>query len=260
MGKKTERIEKLMEILKVRGYVSVRELSTLLNVSEMTIRRDIQLLKKHNVAENISGTTVYNPAHTGIKEEQDYTLTREQQYKNTQKDAIGQLAASLVQKDDIIIVDTGSTTEKIIPYLPINQNISVLCYNINILMELRRNPGVNILFAGGRYHPNTQMFESSEGIDFIRSFRATKVFISAAGIHTDFGITCMHNYEVPTKHAILKSSVEKILVADSSKFGLIRSSFICDLSEMNAVITDNGLSPDWQDYFRANGITLYTVS
>lgn len=259
MSKKADRLEKLMEILKVRGYVSVHELSTLLHVSEMTIRRDIQILKKNNMAENVAGTTVYNPAHLGMKVDRNYTLTQEQQHKNTQKEAIGQFAASLVQENDIIIIDTGSTTEKIVSYLPTNQNISVLCYNINILMELRRNPGVNMLFAGGRYHPNTQMFESPEGIDFIRGLRANKVFISAAGIHDSLGVTCVHNYEVPTKHAILKSSIEKILVADSSKFGVVRSSFFCDLSEIDTVITDNELSSTWQNYFHAKGVRLHTT-
>lgn len=260
MSKKTERINKLMNILKVRGYVSVRELSTLLHVSEMTVRRDLKILQENDVAENISGRIVYNPAHTGIKADAHYTLTQEQQRRNAQKEAIGQFAASLIQTDDIIIVDTGSTTEKIISCLPADLNLSVLCYNINILMELRRNPGVNMLFAGGRYHPNTQMFESSEGIDFIRTIRAAKVFLSAAGIHADLGITCMHDYEVPVKQAILKSSVEKILVADSSKFGLVRSSFICELSEIDTVITDQELSRGWRDYFHEKGITLYTVS
>lgn len=260
MGKKADRIDKLMSILKVRGYVSVRELAALLNVSEMTVRRDLQILRQNDVAETISGRAVYNPAHTGINADANYTLTKEQQRRNAQKEAIGRFAASLIQTDDIIIVDTGSTTEKIISYLPVDQNLSVLCYNINILMELRRNPGVNMLFAGGRYHPNTQMFESSEGIDFIRTIRAAKVFLSAAGIHGDLGITCMHDYEIPTKRAILKSSVEKILVADSSKFGVVRPSFICELSEIDTVITDQELSPDWQDYLHEKGITLHTIS
>ena len=113
MGKKADRIDKLMSILKVRGYVSVRELAALLNVSEMTVRRDLQILRQNDVAENISGRAVYNPAHTGINADANYTLTKEQQRRNAQKEAIGRFAASLIQTDDIIIVDTGSTTEKI---------------------------------------------------------------------------------------------------------------------------------------------------
>ncbi|MEG0109594.1 MAG: DeoR family transcriptional regulator, partial [Oscillospiraceae bacterium] len=113
MNKKTVRINKLIDILKVRGFVSIKELSSVLNVSEMTIRRDLEILKDNNIAENIYGTTVYNPAHTVAKNEDEYNLLGETKKKNTQKDDIGRFAASLVNEDDIIIIDSGSTTERI---------------------------------------------------------------------------------------------------------------------------------------------------
>ncbi|WP_243116506.1 DeoR/GlpR family DNA-binding transcription regulator [Hydrogenoanaerobacterium saccharovorans] len=156
-------------------------------------------------------------------------------------------------------MDTGTTTERIVPHLPTNKDITVLCYNINVLMELRRNPGVKMMFAGGYYHSNTQMFESAEGISFIRSLRAQKVFVSAAGIHEGLGVTCIENYEVPTKRAILKSSLEKILVADSSKFDVVRSAYFCDLSQINTIVTDSGLSDEWKHRLTAMGITLHLV-
>ena len=257
MSKKDERIEKLIDILKVRAYVPIRELAALLGVSEMTIRRDIDLLKQSRAVENISGTAVYSPALNGNKEEQEYALFEEQQQKNMQKDTIGRFAASLVEEGDIIILDTGSTTERIVPHLPTDKKLTVLCYNINILMELHRNPGVDMLFAGGKYHPNTQMFESPEGIEYIRNLRASKVFVSAAGVHADLGITCRNSYEVPTKRAILKSSLQKILVTDSSKFDVVRSAYFCDLSDIDIVITDSGLSKEWIERITALGIKLY---
>lgn len=260
MNKKIKRINQLIEILKVRNFVSIKELSSTLGVSEMTIRRDLQILEQNKVAENVYGTTVYNPAHAVTKNETDYNLSSEGGKQNLQKDHIGRFAASLVEQGDIIIIDTGSTTEHIVSYLPNNKNITVLCYNINILMELRRNPGVKMLFAGGYYHSNAQMFECTDGINFIRSVRAKKVFVSAAGIHAELGVTCVNSYEVPTKRAILKSSLQKILVADSSKFGVVRSAFFCELSEISAIITDDGLSEDWQKLIRDLGIELHVVS
>ncbi len=257
VNKKTERIGKLIEILKVRGYVSIHELSSMLGVSEMTVRRDLRLLEQNRVAENVDGTSVYNPAHTLTRDDMGYNLLGEMQKRNEQKDDIGRLAATLVKKNDIVIMDTGTTTERIVQHLPTHLDITVLCYNINILMELRRNPGVRMLFAGGRYHPNTQMFESEEGIQYIRGLRACKVFLSASGVHSELGVTCANSYEVPTKRAIIRSSVEKILVADSSKFGAVRPAYFCDLTEVNAVITDRGLSEEWQNKLKEMGIQLY---
>ncbi|MEG0304741.1 MAG: DeoR/GlpR family DNA-binding transcription regulator [Oscillospiraceae bacterium] len=259
MNKKTVRINKLIDILKVRSFVSIKELSSVLNVSEMTIRRDLEILKDNNIAENIYGTTVYNPAHTVAKNEDEYNLLGETKKKNTQKDDIGRFAASLVNEDDIIIIDSGSTTERIAASLPVDRNISVLCYNINILMELRRNPGVKMIFAGGFYHSNTQMFECPESIDFIKGVRAQKVFVSAAGVHSQLGVTCANSYEVPVKRAILQSSLQKILVTDSSKFDIVRPAFFCELDQIDVIVTDNNLSEDWRSRISEAGITLYTV-
>ena len=225
----------------------------------MTIRRDLAVLKNNQVAENVGGTAFYRPASIGSLIDPDYNLSEELVKQNIQKDNIGRFAASLIDKDDIVIIDTGTTTEKIAPYIPENLNITVLCYSTNILQELHSKTSIQLLFAGGFYHPKTQMFESSQGITFIQSIRAKKVFISAAGIHPELGVTCVNNYEVPTKHAILKSSLHKILVADSSKFDKIRPAYFCDLQQINTVITDDGIPSHWIDLLESEGIQVHIV-
>ena len=72
-----------------------------------------------------------------------------------------------------------------------------------------------------------------------------KVFVCAAGIHENLGISCANNYEVATKKAILQSAKQHILVADSSKFGVVRSSYFCNLEDIDTIITDNSLSEEW---------------
>lgn len=257
MNKKTERLNRLIEILKIRSFVSIKELASLLGVSEMTVRRDLRILEANKVAENIHGTTVYNPAHGIHKTDAGYNLLSEVGKQDKQKGAIGKLAASLIEPGDIIILDTGTTTEQIVPHIPNNMDITALCYNINILMELHRKVGGKMLFAGGNYHSNTQMFESKEGIAFICGIRARKVFVSAAGIHEQLGVTCVNSYEVPTKQAILKSSLVRVLVADSNKFGKVHPAYFCDLKEIHAIVTDSGLSEEWRQNIRDHGIELY---
>lgn len=259
MGKRESRVHSLTEMLRARGFVSIKELAKHFHVSEMTIRRDLVVLKNNRVAENVGGTAFYRPTSTGSLNDPDYNLSEELVKQNIQKDNIGRFAASLIDKDDIIIIDTGTTTERIAPYIPENLNITVLCYSTNILQELYRKTNLQLLFAGGYYHPKTQMFESSQGIQFIQSIRAKKVFISAAGIHPELGVTCVNNYEVPTKHAILKSSLHKILVVDSSKFDKIRPAYFCDLQQINTVITDDGLPLHWINLLESEGINVHIV-
>ncbi|WP_243116505.1 DeoR family transcriptional regulator [Hydrogenoanaerobacterium saccharovorans] len=97
MNKKTQRMNMLVEILKVRNFVSIKELASMLGVSEMTIRRDLKILEQNRIAENIYGTTVYNPAHTVTKSDNEYNFFTELEKQDTQKDSIGKFAASLVR-------------------------------------------------------------------------------------------------------------------------------------------------------------------
>ena len=259
VGKKNDRLNRLIGILKIRGAVSIRELAQTLEVSEITIRRDMKLLQQNKVVENVDGVMVYNPAHTLVETDKEYSLALEEERRNAEKAAIGAFAASLVAQDDMIIIDTGTTTVHIARNLPTNLHLSVLCYNINILMELRRKPNIQPLFAGGYYHANAQMFESKEGVEFISGIRVQKAFVSAAGVHCQLGVTCINNYEIETKRAILRSSLEKILVADSSKFGRVCAAYCCDMNDIDTIITNKDLSPEWIDQIRSKGIKLYLV-
>ena len=103
------------------------------------------------------------------------------------------------------------------------------------------------------------MFESPDGISLIEKTRATKVFISASGIHDKLGVTCSNNYEVPTKCAIIGSSLERILLVNSDKFGKVKSSYFADLSDFNTIITDSGISQEWINYISQLNINLIIV-
>lgn len=263
MNKVERRIDKLLNILCLQGYVTIKELSASLGVSEMTVRRDVKKLEADSVIKNSNGTLVYchsnDGNHEDRAEDRSYELEEEEDRHRSAKERIGRFAASLVEADDIIIIDTGTTTVKITPFLPSDKNLTALCYNFNILKELYDNPGINLMFAGGYYYANTQMFASEFGVQFVRSIRAQKVFVSAAGIHRELGLTCANAYEVPTKKAILNSSMHKILVTDSSKFGNVRSSYFCDLGEIHEIVTDSALSDDWRDVIHEVGIKLHIV-
>ena len=214
-SRKGKRQQDLINIIETQGMLPVRSIAAMLNVSEMTVRRDLEKLR--------------NDGGAAGEQSGQYNLLEAIEHSNHQKEEIGKYAASLIEPNDVIIIDTGSTTARILPYLPENMNLTILSYNANVLIELRHKPGIQLLFCGGNYHLNTEMFESEEGIAFIRRIRANKAFLSAAGIHRELGITCANTYEVATKQAAISSSSQKILVSDSSKFGRLRSAYFCDL-------------------------------
>jgi len=246
MSSKRSRQNKLIEIIKSQGIQPVRELANILDVSEMTVRRDL---------EDIGSLTVPK-GNTISQDVGNHNLLSVLEKFNEQKSAIGKMAASLISPNDVIIVDTGSTVFRMVQFLPANYNLTVLCYNANVLFELRHRQDITILFCGGLYHPKTEMFESSEGIQYIKRLRANKVFLSAAGVHEDLGITCENMYEVITKQAVIQYSREKILMIDSSKFGEVKSSFFCEISEIDSVITDQMIPEYWRNLLRRKKINL----
>ena len=244
-SRKGKRQQDLINIIETQGMLPVRSIAAMLNVSEMTVRRDLEKLR--------------NDGGAAGEQSGQYNLLEAIEHSNHQKEEIGKYAASLIEPNDVIIIDTGSTTARILPYLPENMNLTILSYNANVLIELRHKPGIQLLFCGGNYHLNTEMFESEEGIAFIRRIRANKAFLSAAGIHRELGITCANTYEVATKQAAISSSSQKILVSDSSKFGRLRSAYFCDLDEIDTIITDHSLPKDWRDELSQRKIELHEV-
>jgi DeoR family deoxyribose operon repressor len=258
MSKKTDRRNHLIDIIRAKNGASIKELASLLDVSEMTIRRDLAVLEENNIVNNVYGAAIYNPDKKETVFD-NYELTAAQVEQDLEKSKIGAFAASLIEPKDIVVIDTGSTTEMLARYIDDNIEATILCYNANILNYLRLKENLTIFISGGRFHTKTQMVESPEGISLINSMRFTKAFVSAAGVHQNLGVTCAYAYEVPTKKAILKSSVEKILLLDSSKFDKVKTAYFADLCDFDAVITDVSLPAEWKEEIERLNIKLYLI-
>ena len=221
----------------------------------MTIRRDLKILEDNGIINNLYGSAIYNP-----KNQNDpslYNLSVATYSHKEAKDRIGKFCASLINNDDTIILDTGSTIEYIARYIDQSLKIKALCVTNNVLQYLVRNENFSIIFPGGFLHHNTQMFESEESISMINKTRANKVFISAAGVHEKLGVTAANLYEIQTKKACIKSGAEVYLVCDSSKFNAVKSAYFADLKDFDAIITDTDISTEWEEKINNIGIKLY---
>lgn len=259
MGKQRARISKIINTLKINNAATIRELADMLSVSEMTVRRDLRLLAGDNIVKLIHGGAVFNPNSIIEKNEGKYSLSAEENRRTAEKIRIGRKAATLLEPDDIIIIDAGSTTECLAKAIPDNIPITIMCYTLNALLEVQRKNDCRLIFAGGYYHDNTMMFESPEGVELIKRIRANKAFISAGGVNHRLGVTCSNHYETETKKAALNSSLIKVLLVDSSKFGRIRPTYFADLDDFDIVITDTGISEEYADIITGLKLTLYTV-
>ena len=260
LNKKQNRISQIERILQERSLVRIKELAEILDVSEMTVRRDVQQLENDGYVKNLNGMLISSSDSSFNTLSKKYDLHIQTMAYFKEKDALGREAASRINAGDSIMLDVGSTIERIVEYAPRSVKFEAICLSLNVFRCLADNPLVSKALAGGYYQQETEMFISDEGLRFLRSFRANKAFISAAGIHEDLGISCVNPYEVAAKRALLQAARHKILVADSSKFGVIRSSYICGLDEIDEIITDDQLPDSWVNLIESRNILLHRVS
>jgi DeoR family deoxyribose operon repressor len=262
MGKKDMRLNALVRLLKENGMISVKELSSRLKVSVMTVRRDLSELQDNGLVVRSHGGAALSQTGSVAQYENVegiYTLYGESEKMYEEKRRIGKFAASILKEGDVIIVDSGSTACHVVDFLPELKEFTVACFNLNIIQKLWKMEHVHILVAGGFLHRSDMMFESAEGVKFLQGIRANKVFLSASGVHEKLGLTCAHTYEVLVKQAILQSALKKILLVDSSKFGAIKTVFFAQLGEIDIVVTDSGISREWQGIITGKGIELNIV-
>jgi DeoR family deoxyribose operon repressor len=236
--------------------VNIRELTKKFEVSEMTIRRDLSLLARENLVDLIPGGAVLKRLEDN---ESRYQVTREESVRTIEKLKIGQRAVSLIEPNETIILDIGTTTEYMAKYLREDAPITVLCTTLNALVEVYKKKNCSLIFAGGYFHPQTMTFESPEGIELIKRTRADKAFVSAAGIHNELGITTVYPHELQAKKAILSSAKSRILVVDSSKFGQTKSIYFADMSSFQTVITDTGIPEEYARFISDLGVELILV-
>lgn len=209
---KERRIAQELELLKQYQRVSVKDLAATLEVSEMTIRRDLDLLRKNHVLERSYGYATLAKGGDGYAydgEVYDLRLARIQNL--SEKDRIAKYAATLIEPGDWIFLDNGTTVGRITSYLPTDFEFTVLCYNFTILAEL------------------------------------------------SLGITCINAHIVDSKRALIDSSAQNIMLADSSKFDLVKANHFAELHDMDMLITDNKLSLDWRDFLNNAQINLKLV-
>ncbi len=261
MKKKEQRINLILEMIREQPSLTPKELARVLDVSEMTIRRDLSYLKSSGILSQSLGMFFIDSKGKSVSAVAPAIYDfRQELGRNTEvKERIARKAAELIIPRDIIILDSSTTVSMMLPFLSPNMSLTVMSNNDYILSRLPKDGSINLIAIGGTYNCQLQMYESNEGIAEIKSHRATKYFFSSSGVHEHLGLTCSYAFEVMTKRASIGSSVMKIFLSDSSKLGVIKNAYFAKLTECDVFITDSGITPEWKSVIEGLGITLYIV-
>lgn len=254
----TERLEKLKDILLKSNGVGIKELAKELNVTEMTVRRDIRSLMEIGDAVIVRGVAVYRPKAVSV-EAQVYSIEDEKKVMRDEKERIGKKASEMLEVGDVVFLDVGTTLERMAGFIEENMQITAMCFAANTLFQLQKKNISQIIMGGGYYHPSSTVFESEAMVPIMNGLRATKAFIAPAAVDMKLGLTCSVPYDKTIKELEIKNSQKRILLITSNKFGKVKPTLFGTWDQVDSVITDTGIPEEWISFFKGKGIELIIV-
>ena len=230
-----ERLERLDRLLHEKGVLHLKEAARLLDVSEMTIRRDIS--KETDRFAYLGGHIM--PADA-VEPDSPYQLSREADQHAEAKRRACHHALGQIRAEDTIFVDCGTTLLHLVDLLPETMPLTVACYAMNTAEHLTRKPNLRLILLGGLYHPVTASFSGSPGMEMLDQLGINVAFLSAAGIDATRGATCAHFHEVAVKQKAMALAQRNILVVDQSKFGRVKPAFFAKSAAFDLILSEAG--------------------
>ena len=252
-----KRIRNVINLLNQKSELSVKEIAGMLQVSDMTVRRDLTELERQGTIRRTHGGAVLLDPSTSVRD--PYILGEQTTKHVREKNLIGIRAASLVQPHETIFLDSGSTTPFIAKHLSSDLPITVLCYTFTNALEFYPRKNTNLILLGGFFHRDSNIFHSVENRTLINNTRADRAFISTGGLDPELGLTTYFYYEADIKREMIRSARQIVLVTDSTKFGKISITHFAGLDEIDTIITDDGIPDEYRKILEERGIELLIV-
>lgn len=249
-----QRREEILHYIQTHQKGEVNHFSELYNVSEVTIRNDLNYLEKKGCVTRCYGGALLNNQFAFER-----PLNDKKQLHCDIKTKLGKYAASLVQNGDKIILDSGSTTEQIAHHINPKYNLVVMTNGINIAYHLANQDNIEVMVCGGVMRNNSYSVHGMGGEDFLNGFRFNKLFLGVDGFDKVAGVTTPHQSEANINRKMVEVAQVVIAVTDSSKFDRQSFCLIARPEQLSMLITDSGIPPDYVDHLTALGVDVRIV-
>ncbi|MCP4198532.1 MAG: DeoR/GlpR transcriptional regulator [Proteobacteria bacterium] len=253
MGKEhrlAERRQAILAALEETGQLSVAELSTRFNVSEVTIRGDLEALSQQGLVLRTRGGALA----TNVLPEFSFDV-RQQQFAE-QKARIGRAAADIIDDGDTIALDASTTALAIIPHLTSFTELTVITYSLRVAMSLLRQTHVHVFMPGGRLRRQSIALVGQYENTVLTDFHARLGFFGARGLTLGEGLTDVALEEVQMKRTMFARCQTLVALIDSRKWGQIATTTFARLERMDTIITDYDAPSDLVDEIRGRDIEV----
>ena len=249
-----ERQSRLRELLSRRGMCDLDTLSAELNVSQSTIRRDVEMLEQAGVVERTHGGVIWLGDRAASPAAGPYAFHQRMNFRSEAKRSIAKAAARLIQPGQTLIIDGGTTTFYLAQEL-LGRPLQIVTNSLPIANLFLNDEQIELVLTGGVMYPRHGVLLGPMVETMLSSIHAKTLVLSPAGIHEG----TLYNQNmllVQAEQRMMEQAQEVVLVADSGKFGQQALSRLCPLSEIDVVVSDANLTEGQRELVRSAGCEL----
>lgn len=237
----------ILEAIESEGFVTLHDLADKTGVSESTIRRDLEYLDRIGQIRRTRGGASYTgESLVGLEERGTHALA--------QKQAVAKVAASLVQAGEAILLDGGTTTLEVARQL-MGRSLQVVTNSLPIVNLLANQSQIELVQIGGYLYPKTGVALGPLAVASLQQIHVRRLFMSVGGI-TEQGLFNSNTLLVEAERQMLEAAEEVVVVTDSSKLGHAALAHLCPLADVDRVIVDSGISPEWKQLLSDAGVEV----
>lgn len=225
----------ILKILKENPTASIKELASRLDISQSTIRRDLDELAAQGLIRRVFGGAILERQNWN---EPPFELR--ETLHSQEKGKICRRAAEMIVDGDVLFIDGGTTTQFIVPYLASKKNLTVVTCGLNVAYELNRLESVTTFVVGGELHTDSHSVSGSLALAVldVYNIRCTKALITANAVSAEHGVTNRILDRIPLKRKAMEISQKSFILADGSKIGTVALGQIAPITEFSALVTD----------------------
>lgn len=246
-----ERKNEILAILQKEQRVLVSELSKRYEVTDETIRRDLEKLESEGYVKRTYGGAVLNQ-NTNV----DMPLRIREKTNREQKQIIAELVAGLVEEGDRIMLDASSTSLMIAKALKDKSKLTVITNSVEVLIELAGHEGIQVISTGGALNETSLSLVGNAAQKVLNGYHVDKAIFSCKGIDIRNGLTDSNELDSDIKNVMYSCADTAILAVDSSKFGYVSFVKTMQMKQGDILVTDQEVPEEWQAFLQEKNVRL----
>lgn len=250
LSSQEKRQSRIIELVQRNGHFRVSELSETLNVSEITIRRDLITLEKTNMIERTFGGAI-----STLKLNKEDAFHNRDKIELEIKDSIAQMAAELIEEGDTVFVNAGSTTIHLFRYIN-RDNVKIITTNAGCIGQIS-NPTIELIVAGGLYRTQSHSFVGGFTSDILNQVNANKAILGVDALSSLYGMTAPTRQAAENTRLMMDRTMgEIIIITDHRKIGMVSDFVTAPLDRIHTLISDDQLDREFIQEAKGLGIRV----